>query len=67
MDKKYEKGIVLECLPNLYFKVELESTKIVSAYMAGKMKINKIRVIVGDRVEVLVPEQGIIYRLVKRF
>ena len=61
------KGLVVDCLPNLFYKVELEDGKIIRAYMAGKMKLNRIRVIVGDKVEVVVPEKGEIYRLVYRF
>lgn len=59
-------GVVIDCLPNVTFKVELEDGKIVRAYMAGKMKINRIKVILGDKVEVEVPEYGDIYRLVRR-
>lgn len=46
-------GIVIESLPNTEFKVELvEDKKIIHTYMSGKMKINRIRVLVGDKVEV---------------
>ena len=46
-------GIVIESLPNTEFKVELaEDKRIIHAYMSGKMKINRIRVLVGDKVEI---------------
>ncbi len=62
------KGQVVDCLPNAHFKVELEGTgEIIRAYLGGKMKLNSIKVILGDKVEVVVPDQGEIYRLVKRF
>lgn len=60
------KGVVVDCLPNTQFKVELENGKIVLAYMAGRMKLNRIKVILGDKVELVVPDKGEIYRLVFR-
>jgi translation initiation factor IF-1 len=59
-------GTVLEALPNTEFKVQLEGDKIIHAYLSGKMKINRIRVMVGDSVEVeLNPYDGK-SRLVRR-
>jgi translation initiation factor IF-1 len=59
-------GVVTESLPNTEFKVQLEDGKIIHTYMSGKMKINRIRVLVGDRVEVeLNPYEGK-SRLVRR-
>ena len=43
-------GIVLECLPNVQFIVELEDKNIIRCYISGKMNINHIKVIIGDRV-----------------
>lgn len=60
------KGVVVDCLPNCFFMVELENQKTVRAYLAGKMKLNRIKVLLGDKVEVVVPDQGEIYRLVRR-
>jgi translation initiation factor IF-1 len=45
-------GFVTEALPNTEFKVQLEDGKIIHTYMSGKMKINRIRVLPGDKVEV---------------
>ena len=45
-------GKCLEVLPNQMYKVELENGHTVIAYAAGKMKKNKIRVSMGDRVKV---------------
>ena len=66
MTKNTEKGKVLDCLPNLQYKVELADGRVVRAYLAGKMKMNKIKVIIGDKVSVEIPETGEIYRLVHR-
>ncbi len=43
-------GIVLEQLPNAMFKVELESKKQVLAHISGKMRMNYIKIIPGDKV-----------------
>ena len=45
-------GTCLEVLPNQMYKVELENGHTVIAYTAGKMKQNKIRVLMGDKVKV---------------
>ena len=45
-------GIIMEILPNTTFKVKLENGHMVLAYSAGKMKRFKIRMMVGDEVQV---------------
>lgn len=46
-------GKVIETLPASMFRVQLEdSENIILAYLSGKMKMNKIKVIVGDTVTV---------------
>lgn len=60
-------GVIVDTLPNTNFKVELADGKVIRAYLGGKMKLNSIKVIVGDRVEMIAPDQGEIYRVVKRF
>lgn len=51
-------GVVEECLPNLNYRITLDDGRSVMAYTAGKMKLNKIRVIIGDRVEVVLDPYG---------
>lgn len=51
-------GTVLECLPNLIYKVEMEDGKVLLAYMSGKMKIRKIKILIGDKVEVVLDPAG---------
>ncbi len=59
-------GLVVEALPNTEFKIELENKEIIHAYLGGKMKINRIRVLVGDKVQIeLNPYEGK-SRIVKR-
>ena len=59
-------GLVTEALPNTMFRVTLEDSKEVIAYLAGKMRFNRIKVLVGDKVEVLLDPYGGKARIVKR-
>lgn len=59
-------GIVVEALPNTLFRVELEPDKQILAYLSGKMRLHRIRVLVGDRVEVLLDPYGGKGRIIKR-
>ena len=43
-------GIVLECLPNANFDVELGNGHKVLAYASGKMRIHYIKILKGDKV-----------------
>ena len=43
-------GTVVEPLPNAMFQVELENGHRVLAHVSGKLKLNHIRIIKGDRV-----------------
>lgn len=45
-------GIILEALPDTTFKVRLADGREVLAYLSGKMRLNYIKVMVGDRVTV---------------
>lgn len=43
-------GKVVESLPNAIFRVQLDSGQMVLGHLAGKMRVNMIRVLPGDRV-----------------
>lgn len=45
-------GTVVEPLPNAVFRVELENGHQVLAHISGKMRMNFIRILPGDRVTV---------------
>lgn len=45
-------GTVTETLPNAMFKVQLENGYEVIAHISGKMRVNYIRILPGDRVKV---------------
>ncbi|MCC7436261.1 translation initiation factor IF-1 [Candidatus Nomurabacteria bacterium] len=60
------KGVIQEALPNTMFRVELENGVTQVAYLAGKMRLNRIKVLVGDSVEVLQDPYGGKGRIVRR-
>ena len=43
-------GVVLELLPNATFKVKLENGHFIIAHTSGRMRKNRIRILVGDKV-----------------
>ena len=45
-------GIVTEALPNATFKVKLPNGHIVTAHISGKLRLNYIRILPGDKVTV---------------
>jgi translation initiation factor IF-1 len=45
-------GTVIEALPNASFRVELENKHVVLAHVSGKMRMNFIRILPGDKVTV---------------
>lgn len=45
-------GEVLETLPNATFKIKLENDHIVLGHISGKMRMNYIRILPGDKVTV---------------
>ena len=45
-------GIVRESLPNTLFRVELENGQIVLCHLSGKMRMNYIKILPGDKVKV---------------
>ncbi len=44
-------GIVKEALPNAEFNVELENGHTIRAHLSGKMRMNFIKILVGDKVK----------------
>jgi len=45
-------GVVVECLPNVMFRVKLENGYKLLAHVAGKMRMHFIKIVPGDRVKV---------------
>lgn len=59
-------GEVTEALPNTMFRVRFSDGAEQVAYLAGKMKLHRIRVLIGDKVHVLQDPYGGKGRIVKR-
>ena len=45
-------GVVVEKLPGAMFKVQLENNHIVLAHISGKLRMNYIRILPGDKVTI---------------
>jgi translation initiation factor IF-1 len=45
-------GVVVEVLPNTGFRVKLTNGHIITAHISGKMRMNYIRILPGDKVTV---------------
>jgi translation initiation factor IF-1 len=61
-------GVVVEALPNTLFRVRLDRGESeILAYLSGKMRINRIRILVGDKVKLVLDQYGGKGRIVKRF
>lgn len=78
-DSKNEKitvarGVVTEALPSTLFRVRIEDKNIdkegeqkeILAYLGGKMRMHRIKVLIGDGVEVVLDSYGGKGRIVKR-
>lgn len=65
-DKNTAIGIVTEALPNTLFRVDIGDGKIIICYLSGKMRMHRIKVLIGDRVEVLLDIYGGKGRIIKR-
>ena len=70
MDSKKDKetvvGVVEEALPNTFFRVTLENGEEILTFLAGKMRIHRIRVLVGDKVQIEIDPYGGKGRITKR-
>lgn len=59
-------GIVTEALPNTLFRVDIGNEVPIITYLSGKMRMHRIKVLVGDRVDVLLDPYGGKGRIIKR-
>lgn len=65
-------GTVEEVLPNSLFRVRIPAPeeggeeKLLLAYLAGKMRLHRIRVLMGDQVEMVLDPYGGRARIVRR-
>jgi translation initiation factor IF-1 len=60
-------GIVTETLPNLLFRVKLNGDeREILVYLGGKMRLHRIKVLVGDKVEIVLSPDGEKGRITRR-
>jgi translation initiation factor IF-1 len=60
------RGVITEALPSTLFRVEMEDGKEILAYLSGKMRMHRIKVLIGDTVEVILDPYGGKGRISKR-
>lgn len=64
------RGVVTEALPSTLFRVKIEDKtegeKEILAYLGGKMRMHRIKVLIGDGVEVVLDPYGGKGRIIKR-
>lgn len=66
-DKTSTTATVVEALPDTLFKVKrIDTQEVILAYLAGKMKMNRIRVLIGDTVEITLDPYGGRARITRR-
>jgi translation initiation factor IF-1 len=58
-------GVVTEALPNALFRVKVQDEEKL-AYLSGKMRLNRIKVLIGDAVEIVLDPYGGKGRIVRR-
>jgi translation initiation factor IF-1 len=59
-------GTVTEALPNTFFRVKLEDGTVIMTYLAGKMRMHRIRVLIGDKVKLELEPYGGKGRIIQR-
>ncbi len=64
--EKEVQGVVEEALPNTLFRVTLEGGELILAYLAGKMRLHRIKVLVGDKVLMQLDPYGGKARITRR-
>ena len=64
------RGVITEALPSTLFRVKMEDRaedeKEILAYLGGKMRMHRIKVLIGDKVEVVLDSYGGKGRIIKR-
>lgn len=59
-------GAVTEALPNTMFRVDIGNGKIILTYLSGKIRMNRIKILVGDKVRVALDPYGERGRITRR-
>ncbi len=59
-------GVIEEALPNTLFRVKIPEGELILAYLAGKMRLHRIKVLVGDKVQLQLDPYGGRARIIRR-
>jgi len=66
-NKQVKDGVVIEAFPNTLFKVKnIDDQAEVLCFLSGKMRLHRIRVLIGDKVSYEVDEYGGKGKIIKR-
>ena len=65
-DIEIVEGRVVEALPSALFRIEMADGKQTLANLAGRMRIHKIKVLVGDKVSMQIDPYSVRGRIIKR-
>ena len=65
-EKQKTEGQVTEALPNTTFRAILNDGREILAYLSGKMRLNYIKVMIGDRVSLELSPDGDKGRIIRR-
>ena len=65
-EKEKATGVVTEALPDTNFRIQLDDGRNVLCYLAGKMRMNYIKVMLGDKVSLELSPDGKRGRIVRR-
>ena len=60
------RGVVTEALPSTLFRVKMADDSEILAYLSGKMRMHRIKVLIGDSVEIVLDPYGGKGRIIKR-
>lgn len=61
-----KRGTVTEALPSTLFRVKMDDDEEILAYLSGKMRMHRIKVLIGDKVDVVLDSYGGKGRIIKR-
>lgn len=64
--EKISIGTVIEALPNATFRVRLDNGREIFTYLSGKMRLHRIKILVGDKVKIQLSPDGAKGRIIHR-
>lgn len=69
-EKANMRGVVVELLPNSEYRIEVEEGadkgSIVRCYLSGRLRLHRLRIVIGDRVTFFLPNKSSVGRVLHR-